>query len=116
MDMDITMDIYKHRAMANNHDLYLYLLSIRDFRTVKLGLGIPIVVFLFFFACGGLVGPRVTVTRRSWTALSCIILTSMSVAQRPWRVGRETRRVDETRRDETRRGGPHERAIARAEA
>ena len=102
------MDIYKHRAITNNHELYLYLLRMCDFRTAKFGL---VVVFLFFFACGGLVGPRVTVTRRSWTALSCIILASMSVAQRPWRVGRETRRVDETRRDETRREGPHERAI-----
>ena len=98
MHMDI--DIYKHRAITNNHELYLYhdlyLLRMCDFRTAKFGL---VAVFLFFFACGGLVGPRVTVTRRSWTALSCIILASMKVAQRPWRVGRETRRVDETRRD-----------------
>ena len=94
------MDIHKHRAITNNHELYLYLYLLRmcDFRTAKFGL---VVVFLFFFACGGLVGPRVTGTRRSWTTLSCIILASMTVAQRPWRVGRETRRVDETRRDET---------------
>ena len=70
------MDIYKHRATTNNHGLYLYLLRMCDFRTVKFGL---VVVFLFFFACGGLVGPRVTVTWRSRTALSCIILASMSV-------------------------------------
>ena len=100
------MDIHKHKAITNNHELYLYLLRMCDLRTAKFGL---VAVFLFFvwasrcfpflFACGGLVGPRVTGTRRSWTALSCIILASMAVAQRPWRVGRETRRVDETKRD-----------------
>ena len=88
------MDIYKHRAITNNRELFLYLLRMCDFQTAKFGL---VVLFLFFFACGGLVGPRVTVTRQSWTALSCVILASVSVAQRPWRVGRETRR-DETRR------------------
>ena len=95
------MDIYKHRAITNNHELYLYLLRMCDFRTAKIGL---VVVFLFFIACGGLVGPRVTVTRRSWTALSCYIGLNFSgprtVASR---TRDETSRRDETRRDETRR-------------
>ena len=41
------MDIYKHRAITNNHELYLYLLRMCDFRTAKFGL---VVVFLFFFS------------------------------------------------------------------
>ena len=58
--MDI--DIYKHRAIAKNHELYHYLLRMCNFQTTKFGL---VVLFLFFFlfACGGLVGPHVTVTR-----------------------------------------------------
>ena len=44
-----------------------------DFQTAKFGL---VVLFLFFFACGGLVGPRVTVTRRS-------LIFDLMILQRP---------------------------------
>ena len=56
------MDIYKHKAITNTHELYLYPLRMLDFRTVKFWL---IAVFLSFSRVvgGGLVGPRVTVTR-----------------------------------------------------
>ena len=101
------MDTYKHRATTNNHKLYLYLLRMCDFRTAKFG---RVVLFLFFFACGGLVGPRVTVTQRSWTALSCVLYYISLNFSGPTTVTSRTR--DETsRRDETRREGPHERAI-----
>ena len=99
------MDIYKHRAIINNHELYLYLLRMCDFRTARFGL---VVVFLFFFACGGLVGPHVTVTRRSW---NCLVLYYISLnVSGPTTVASRTR-DEASRRDETRREGPHERAI-----
>ena len=40
------MDIHKHKAITNNHELYLYLLRMCDLRTAKFGL---VVVFLFLF-------------------------------------------------------------------
>mgnify|MGYP007024920121 FL=1 len=44
------MDIHKHRAITNNHELYLYLLRMCDLRTAKFGL---VVVFLFFLRVAG---------------------------------------------------------------
>ena len=99
------MDIYKHRAITNNHELYLYLLRMCDFRTAKFGL---VVVFLFFFACGGLVGPP----RYRYSAiLDCLVLYYISLnVSGPTTVASRTR-DEASRRDETRREGPHERAI-----
>ena len=63
------MDIHKHRAITNNHELYLYLYLLRmcDFRTAKFGL---VVVFLLFFACGVVVG---------WWALALPLLGDLEL-------------------------------------
>ena len=98
------MDIYKHRATTNNHGLYLYLLRMCDLRTAKFGL----VAFPFLFRVWWAGGP----SRYRYSAiLDCLVLYYISLnVSGPTTVASRTR-DEASRRDETRREGPHERAI-----
>ena len=59
-----------------------------------------VVLFLFFFACGGLVGPRVTGTP---AILDCLVLYQISINDSGQTTVASRTRDETSRRDETRR-------------
>ena len=71
------MDIYKHRAITNNHELYLYLLRMCDFRTAKFGCKVwASRSFPFLFRVWWVGGPS---RYRYSVILDCLVLYYISL-------------------------------------